>query len=72
VALARQNAPVIDAPLTLARELRDDPRVLPQRASELAITQDVAVDRAVLMLNSAPMRSAPAIRPGLHFLRSKA
>lgn len=47
VPLARQNAPVIDAAVTLARELRDDPRVLPQRASELAVTQDVAVDRAV-------------------------
>ena len=36
--LARQNAPVIDAAVTLTRELRDGPLVLSQRASELAIT----------------------------------
>lgn len=54
VPLARQNAPVIDAAVTLARKLRDDPRVLPQRASELAITQDVAVDRAVTDVQLRP------------------
>lgn len=54
VPLPRQNAPVIDALVALACELRDDPRVPPQRASQLAITQDVALDRAVADLHLVP------------------
>ncbi len=59
VPLARLDAPVINASVALASELGDDPRVLPQRAAQELVAQDVPVDRAVADLQ-LPSPAQPA------------
>ena len=54
VSFARHDASVIDAAVTFACKLGDDPRMAPQRAALALVPQDVPIDRAVADVQLGP------------------